>query len=326
MISNHDANQALASLYESMLLIRRAEERAGELFAAGKIPGFLHLSLGQEAVPAGICAALGPADTIASTHRGHGHALAKGVNLERFFAELMGRADGLCAGRGGSIHVAEMSVGMLGANGIVGGGLPLGLGSAWAHQVQGKNAVAVAFFGDGALAEGAMHECLNIAALWKLPILFVCENNGWSEFSPIKMQLATTPARLAASFKIHYEHADGVDVEAVAETAQRCVMRLRQGIGPVMLECMTSRWHGHYEGDPQKYRPRDDLAEARAKDPLVVASERLNARGLSAPALAGIMQRIEARIDGAIAYAESSPEPSFAAALADVFAPEERHG
>ena len=312
-------------LYSTMFLIRRAEERLSRLFAEGAIPGFLHLSLGQEAVAAGVCAALGPADTIASTHRGHGHALAKGVDVDGFFAEIMGKASGLCGGRGGSIHVAEIGVGMLGANGIVGGGLPLALGSAWAHQLQGKGGVAVAFFGDGALAEGAMHECLNLASLWKLPIVFCCENNGWSEFSPQANQLATDPVRLATAFNIRYEHADGIDVEAVATAAAASIAHARAGNGPVVLECATFRWHGHFEGDPQKYRAADNLAAARAKDPVKNYREILLARGTAAARLDAAEAQVEARIEAAITKARDAAEPDVAAALADVYTPEAAH-
>jgi len=309
------------ALFSSMLLIRRCEERLSRLFADGEVPGFLHLSLGQEAVAVGVCSALGPADTLASTHRGHGHALAKGVNLDGFFAELMGRETGLCMGRGGSIHVAEMGVGMLGANGIVGGGLSLALGSAWAHQVRGDQAVALAFFGDGALAEGVIHECLNIAALWKLPLIFVCENNGWSEFSPQSISLATQPQKLAAAFDIRYELADGLDVNQVAQKAQASVQHAREGAGPVMLECLTQRWRGHYEGDPQKYRPADDLAAARGKDPIERHSAALLAQDAG---LAARIQQIEEavlrRIDEAVERARLAPEPQVEGFGAGVYA------
>jgi len=170
----------LLDLYRQLLLIRRSEERLSTMFADGEVPGFIHLSIGQEAVSVGVMSALTAEDTIASTHRGHGHAIAKGLPLDGFFSELLARDEGLCRGRGGSMHVADMSVGMLGANGIVGAGLSIALGSALAHKRLGRHAVAVAFFGDGALAEGLLHECLNMAALWRLPLLFVCENNGWS--------------------------------------------------------------------------------------------------------------------------------------------------
>ena len=231
--------QDLLSLYETMVLIRRSEERLSRLFADGEVPGFLHLSIGQEAVPVGICAALQAADTVASTHRGHGHALAKGVDLGGFFAEILGREEGLCRGRGGSIHVADLRVGMLGANGIVGGGLPLALGSALAHQLRRTGGVAVAFFGDGAMAEGVLHECLNLASLWKLPLIFACENNGWSEFSPLERQFAAQLGALGNAFGIPAAQVDGSDVEAAGrgEPYRRAGA---PGDGPQILECRRS--------------------------------------------------------------------------------------
>jgi pyruvate dehydrogenase E1 component alpha subunit len=314
------SNAGLLDLYERMALIRRAEERLGQMFADGEIPGFLHLSIGQEAVPVGVCAALEAADTVASTHRGHGHALAKGVPLEGFFAEILGRANGVCAGRGGSIHVADMRVGMLGANGIVGGGFSIALGSALAHQVRRSANVAVAFFGDGAMAEGVMHECLNIAALWKLPLVFVCENNGWSEFSPLERQFAAQLGALGAAFGVPHEQVDGTDVVSVLEAARRRVAPARSGGGPQILECRTQRWRGHYEGDPQKYRPAENLASARGLDPLLVTARQLEARGETLETLAGLARGVEARIEAAVAAAHAGSEPEFASAAADVYA------
>ena len=316
----------LLDLYGRMATIRRAEERLAQLFADGEVPGFLHLSIGQEAVPVGVCAALEPADTVASTHRGHGHALAKGMALEGFFAEIMGRASGVCAGRGGSIHVADMSIGMLGANGIVGGGLPLATGSALAHQVKGRPNVAVAFFGDGAMGEGALHECLNLARLWRLPLVFVCENNGWGEFSPLERQFAANLAALGAAFGIAHEEADGTDVEAVAEAARRRIGPARRGEGPQILECRTQRWRGHYEGDPQKYRDFSNLAAARAQDALAVAAQRLAAQGVGAAELAALDRSIAARIEAAVTAARAAAEPDFAGAAAGVYARGCAHG
>ena len=185
------------ALHATMCLIRETETRLSHLFADGEIPGFIHLSIGQEGVAAGVVAALRRDDTLASNHRGHGHALAKGVDLDSFFLEIMGRTEGICRGRGGSMHIADMTTGMLGANGIVGAGLPIAVGSALAHQVKGSDCLACVFFGDGALAEGVLHESFNLASIWQLPVLFVCENNGWSEFSPTAQQMAATPTALA---------------------------------------------------------------------------------------------------------------------------------
>ena len=242
----------LLRLYADMRLIREVELRLSLLFGDGEIPGFIHLSIGQEAVAVGVAGALRTDDTLASNHRGHGHAIAKGLDLSRFFLEIMGRSEGYCGGRGGSMHVADMSVGMLGANGIVGAGLPIAVGSALAHQLRKTGAIACVFFGDGALAEGVLHESFNMAALWKLPILFVCENNGWSEFSPAARQLAAEPSKLAETFNIPAERVNGNDIVAVREAGFSAIEAVRAGGGPRLVECKTTRVRGHFEGDPRE--------------------------------------------------------------------------
>ncbi len=319
MAPRQSSNDRLLLLYEGMLTIRRAEERLQALFADGEVPGFIHLSIGQEAVPVGISASLGPADTVASNHRGHGHALAKGIDLDGFFAELMGRETGLCRGRGGSMHVADVSIGMLGANGIVGAGLPITLGSALAHRTRGSDAVAVAYFGDGALAEGVLHECLNIAALWRLPMLFACENNGWSEFSPTDRQMKAKLKDLAGAFAIPHHDVDGNDVEAVAAAAQDCIAAMRRGDGPRVLECHTTRVRGHYEGDRQDYRASDEIAGLAEFDPVARCSARLLAAGVKQARLDAVSQAVDGRIAQAVERARAAAEPQFAEALADVY-------
>ncbi|CAN7348561.1 thiamine pyrophosphate-dependent dehydrogenase E1 component subunit alpha [Bosea sp. LjRoot9] len=314
----HNAPASLLELYRSLVLIRRCEERLSKMFADGEVPGFIHLSIGQEAVSVGVMAALTPQDTIASTHRGHGHAIAKGLSLDGFFAELLARDTGLCRGRGGSMHVADMSVGMLGANGIVGAGLSIALGSALAHRSQKNGAIAVAFFGDGALAEGLLHECLNMAALWKLPLLFVCENNGWGEFLPTSKQLSFALKDLAAAYKIPHHSIDGNDVATVAEQAERLVVEVRSE-GPRVLECLTTRVRGHFEGDTQKYRDADELTALSARDPLRVAAGQLGGMGVDEAALADIASEVEARIEASVAAARAAPPPPFEAAMADVY-------
>lgn len=318
-VPQNDSTNRLLALYEGMLTIRRAEERLQALFADGEVPGFIHLSIGQEAVPVGVSASLGREDSVASNHRGHGHALAKGVDLDGFFAEVMGRDSGLCRGRGGSMHVADVSIGMLGANGIVGAGLPITLGSALAHQVRGSNAVAVAYFGDGALAEGVLHECLNIAALWSLPMLFVCENNGWSEFSPTHRQMKASLKDLAAAFAIPHAGVDGNDVEAVADTAADWIAAIREGKGPRVLECRTTRVRGHFEGDRQDYRAADEIAALKDIDPIARCLLRLAALDADAGIVAAIDAAVERRITQAVERARAAAEPSFAAAMADVY-------
>lgn len=308
------------ALLETMRLIRAAELRLSQLFADGEVPGFIHLSIGQEAVAAGVCAALRPSDTLASNHRGHGHALAKGVDLDAFFLEIMGKADGICKGRGGSMHVADMSVGMLGANGIVGAGLPLAVGSALAHQVRKTGDIACVFFGDGALAEGALHESLNLAAIWKLPVLFVCENNGWSEFSPTSRQIAGSGMRFAESHSLPATSIDGNDAEAVLAAADRLVGEIRAGGGPRFLEARTTRVRGHYEGDPQKYRDAGEVAATETLDPIARLERTLLALGSAPAELAAISERIAARVDTAVAKARNAAAPDARHALSEVYA------
>ncbi len=304
----------LVELYRRMFLIREAEKNCGALFAAGEIPGFIHLSDGQEGVSVGVMASLRPDDTIASTHRGHGHALAKGLGLDGFFRELMGKADGACKGRGGSMHVADLSVGMLGANGIVGGGVGIAVGSALAHRLRGGDAISVCFFGDGALAEGIVHECLNISRLKTIPVLFVCENNGWSEFSPTSTQVTFTLEKLASAYGIPYFGIEGGDVEAVAELAAEVIVRIRQERGPAVLECTTTRIRGHYEGDSQKYR-NDKVPPV---DPLALARQRLEAEGISG--IEAIETGIRDAVKQAVQAARLSPEPTLQSAAAEVYA------
>ncbi len=312
----------LLACYRGMLRIRKVEQRLSKLFADKEIPGFIHLSIGQESVPVAISRHLRDSDTIAATHRGHGQALAKGIDLQRFVAEMMGREAGICRGRGGSMHIAEAKVGMLGANGIVGGGIALATGSALAHKLSGQGNLAVCYFGDGALAEGIFHECLNLAALWSLPVLFVCENNGWGEFSRTDRQFCGKLEQLAGAFGVPYHYADGLDVLAVTEVAGDIVQRMRGEPRPAVLECRVERFHGHYEGDPQKYRDPGEMAALADKDPLARAHLALGAAGVAAARIAALEAEIDAEIDAAVAYARAAPLPDFAAARADVYAQE----
>jgi TPP-dependent pyruvate/acetoin dehydrogenase alpha subunit len=312
----------LLDLYRQLLLIRRSEERLSTMFADGEVPGFIHLSIGQEAVSVGVMSALTDEDTIASTHRGHGHAIAKGLPLDGFFSELLARNEGLCRGRGGSMHVADMSVGMLGANGIVGAGLSIALGSALAHKRLGRQAVAVAFFGDGALAEGLVHECFNMAALWRLPLLFVCENNGWSEFLPSSKQLAFKLGDLAAAYAIPHTAVDGNDVAAVADAAERVVAGVRAG-GPAILECLTTRVRGHFEGDAQKYRDPAEIGALAERDPVRVTAAQLEKLGISAAELSQAAETVEHLIAAAVEAARAGSDPDFEAARRDVYTPAE---
>lgn len=310
----------LVDLFRTMVLIRKVEEQLSALFEAGEIPGFIHLSIGQEAVAAGVCTQLSDKDTVASNHRGHGHALAKGIDLDLFFSEIMGRADGICKGRGGSMHIADSKVGMLGANGIVGAGLPIAVGSALAHQIRRSGGVAVAFFGDGALAEGAIHESFNLAALWRLPLLAVCENNGWGEFTPTDGQLAGTLSDLSAAYGLPYRSVDGNDVAAVAAMAAEALDIVRAGNGPVVLECRTTRVHGHFEGDPQRYRSGDELGSLSRFDPIERARGILMGQGQKQADVARIAAEADERVRAAVERARSAPLPDFAEAMADVYA------
>jgi acetoin:2,6-dichlorophenolindophenol oxidoreductase subunit alpha len=268
-----------------------------------------------------VMSALGADDTIASTHRGHGHAIAKGLPLEGFFAELLGKETGLCKGRGGSMHVADMSIGMLGANGIVGAGLSIALGSALAHKTKGTQDVAVAFFGDAACAEGLLHECMNLAALWKLPLLFVCESNGWGEFLPTSRQIAFDLPALAAAHRIPYSSVDGNDVSAVAVLSGQVVAGIRAGGGPAMIECHTHRIRGHYEGDAQKYRDLGELEALSEKDPVRVAARQLAMHDVGEGILTEELSKIDARIEAAVAAAREGAQPAFEDARADVYTP-----
>ena len=309
----------LLPLYETMVLIRQTEIQLSKLFADGEIPGSVHLCIGQEAVAAGIMSVLRPQDTITSTHRGHGHVIAKGIDLGRFFKEVMGRAGGMCSGRGGSMHVADLSVGLLGANGIVGGGITIALGSALAHQVRRTGGIAVAIFGDGAQAEGVLHESLNIASLWRLPLLFVCENNRWAEFSPTSKHFAADLGELARAFGLAFARVDGNDAEAVARETETAAANLREGGKPYVLECVTLRVRGHYEGDPQKYRDLKELSGLEADDPIARAAEVLRALPDGETELRAVEERVALRVAEAVRQAKDDPLPDFQQALQDVY-------
>ncbi len=318
MASEVENAERTRALFRAVCLIRRVEERLERLFADGEIPGFIHLSIGQEGVAAGVASALREGDTVASNHRGHGHALAQGVALKPFFAEVMGRDEGACRGRGGSMHVADISRGMLGANGIVGAGAPLALGSALAHQVKNSANIAVAYFGDGAVAEGVIHECLNLAALWRLPVLFVCENNGWSEFSRADAVLAVDLEKFAAAYGIAFTCVLGEDAETVASAAETCLADIRSGAGPALLECRTERHRGHFAGDSQSYRGAEDVERAEVVDPFAVMRTRLER--LDPGEAARIDAEVAAEIEAAVAYARAASPSELEAAYNDVYA------
>ncbi|QGZ93766.1 thiamine pyrophosphate-dependent dehydrogenase E1 component subunit alpha [Terricaulis silvestris] len=314
--SSNRRSAELLDLYERMVLIREAERMCGVLFAEGEIPGFIHLSDGQEAVSVGVMASMTAEDTISSTHRGHGHALAKGLALDSFFKELMGKVDGACKGRGGSMHVADLSVGMLGANGIVGGGVAIAVGSGLAHKLRGGDAIAASFFGDGALAEGVFHESLNIASLMQIPVLFACENNGWSEFSPTSTQIVFSLEDLAAAHKIDYRRVDGSDLEEVSAVASEIIDAMRRDRRPRVLECITVRARGHFEGDAQRYRG----AGPAPVDPLAKTRLLLEEAGASAGDLDQLSERARTQVAAAIEAARRSDEPTLQSAAEEVYA------
>ena len=310
----------LLAIYRKMVTIRLVELRLGRLFADGEVPGFIHPSIGQEAVATAVGLQLSDIDTVASTHRGHGHALAKGVGLDDFFFELMAKEEGICKGRGGSMHVANLSIGMLGANAIVGASTPIAMGSAMAHQIRKTGGVAVAFFGDGAMAEGVLHESLNMASLWKLPLLFVCENNGWAEFSPTHKQFVAKLADLSTAFKIPYVKVNGNDALAVSDAARVALADIRGGKGSYVLECTTHRWRGHYEGDPQKYRPSHELEQLGEHDPVKCFEEVMRQKGIKDKDMEAVRTELESAIEQSVERARKGTSPDWGAAQADVYA------
>jgi 2-oxoisovalerate dehydrogenase E1 component len=293
-----------------MRLIRGFEERVSALYRDGEVPGFVHLSTGQEASAVGACWPLGPADIITSTHRGHGHCLAKGLDPAGMFAELMGRDAGTNRGRGGSMHIADPNLGIFGANGIVAAGLPIAVGAATAAQIRGDGSVAVAFFGDGAVAQGAFHEAVNLAAVWQLPVIFFCENNGYAEFSPASSQHRVPLERRAAGYGVDYAAVDGNDVVATASAMNQAVLTVRAGHGPAIIEATTYRWHGHYEGDPQRYRSPEEVQAWETRDPLLLHARRLQAAGVSDETVKSLEASVDEELDGAVEAARSLPGPA----------------
>jgi TPP-dependent pyruvate/acetoin dehydrogenase alpha subunit len=315
--------EVLRWMYRRMVLIRRFEERIDALRTSGALQGSAHLYVGQEAVAVGVCARLNRDDYVASTHRGHGHAIAKGVDAARMMAELYGRETGTNRGKGGSMHIADTAVGMLGATGVVGAGTPLALGAALSAKTRGTRQVAVAFFGDGAMGQGLVYECLNMAAIWRLPIVFVCENNGYAESTPVEYALGTKDlARRAEPFGLPASTVDGQDVFAVHAAAGAAVGRARAGDGPTFLECKTYRYHGHYLGDdPLRYRTAGEEAHYRGRDCI----ERFQRAVLEGGALAGAELRgfdeeASRTVDAAVAFAESSPAPPVSELTTHVYA------
>jgi len=311
----------LIEMYEQMVLIRKVEERLMEVFSKGEIPGFIHVCIGQEATPVAVCRWLEDSDYMANTHRGHGHALAKGIDLDRFMAELFGRRNGFCRGRSGSMHLADPSHGILGANGIVGGGIPIATGAAFAASYQKSGKVTACFFGEGATDEGTFHESLNIASLMKLPIVYVCENNGWAEFTPQSIHMPVHHvADRAAAYGMPGVTVSN-DLMEIYRAAGEAVQRARNGEGPTLLEVKSSRWHGHFVGDAQKYRDPEDVAGAQHKDCIVDLEKMLlKEKVLNQTDMARIGEAVHERIEAAVAFAQESPFPEPSELMDDLYA------
>ena len=315
-----DKNE-LMKLYLTMLTIRRFEERVSLEYARGNVLGYVHLYIGQEGVAAGVCNNLRIDDRIVSSHRGHGHSIAKGADVRRMMAEIYGKKTGYCKGKGGSMHIADFSIGMLGANGIVGAGMPIAVGAGLAAQLEKKEGVAVVFFGDGASQEGEFHESMSLASIWRLPLIFVCENNLYA---------SGTPATYAVPIKDIYKKAesygmpgvvvDGNDVVAVNEVARELVAKTRRGGGPVLLECKTYRWHTHFELAPfPDLRPKDEVESWMRRCPVAAMEKRLVAEGVSQKEISDIDNGVLEKIEAAVKYAEESPFPAPEDALEDVY-------
>ncbi|MED5607193.1 MULTISPECIES: thiamine pyrophosphate-dependent dehydrogenase E1 component subunit alpha [Pseudomonas] len=316
------STEQLLHAYRVMRTIRAFEERLHVEFATGEIPGFVHLYAGEEASAAGVMAHLDDEDCIASTHRGHGHCIAKGVDVYGMMAEIYGKKTGVCQGKGGSMHIADLSKGMLGANGIVGAGAPLAAGAALAAKLKGNHAVAVAFFGDGGSNEGAVFEAMNLASVWNLPCIFVAENNGYAEATASNWSVACDHiADRAAGFGMPGVTVDGFDFFAVHEAAGAAVERARAGEGPSLIEVKLTRYYGHFEGDAQTYRAPDEVKHYReTRDCLMQFRERTTRAGLlQAAALDAIDTEVEASIEEAVARAKADPKPSPADLLSDVY-------
>jgi pyruvate dehydrogenase E1 component alpha subunit len=313
----------LLDIHRRMVRIRVFETEAGELMEQNRVPGALHLYVGQEAVAAGVCACLRDSDQITSTHRGHGHLVAKGGEFAPMYAELFGRSTGYCKGKGGSMHISDLSIGMLGANGIVGGGPPIAVGAAFSDKYRGTDNVAVTFFGDGASNEGSVHEAANMASLYKLPCVFVCENNGYGEFTAQRdHQAIVDVADRAAGWGMPGVVVDGMDAIAIYEVASQAVARARRGEGPTLVEAKTYRFYDHVgvKGMRVPYRTQQEVDEARLRDPIPALEGRLVQAGVAtAEQLAAVWDDTKGEVADAIRFAEESPLPDPDELLTDVY-------
>jgi len=315
------SKDVMKDMYLRMVRIREFESKAQNLFAEGKIPGFVHLYLGEEAVATGVCECLRKDDYITSTHRGHGHIVAKGGNLKFMMAELFGKATGYCKGKGGSMHIADRDMGILGANGIVGAGQNIAVGAGLSAIYRGTDQVCACFFGDGSTNQGTFHESLNLAAIWKLPIIFVCENNNYGiSMSQSRHQAIKDIADRGAAYGIPGIAIDGNDVMAVYEAATEAIARARKGQGPTLIECKTYRWRGHFEGDPAIYKPKEEQAAWLKKDPLPrLKSFILENKIMTETELSDIDKQVKGEIVEAVQFAEESPEPTVESGVHDIY-------
>lgn len=309
-------------LLHLMLRIRRFEERARDLFSAGEIPGFIHLCLGQESIPAGVVGFLEASDYITATHRGHGHILAKGADMGPMMAELMGKDNGYCRGKGGSMHITSFDLGVLGANGILGAGQPIAVGAALSSQIRNANEVAVTFFGEGASAQGAVHEAMNLASVWQLPVVFVAEVNGFAELTPYDIHVSVDSlAKRGAAYGIPAKVVDGEDAITVRQEARLAVEAARRGDGPQMLEIRVRRWTGHFEGDAQRYRDPEELNSVTEHDPIAKLSAKLLACGhIDDDWLQECETEVAAEIDAAVEFGRGGSLPMPEQALDHVYA------
>jgi TPP-dependent pyruvate/acetoin dehydrogenase alpha subunit len=316
-------NEIMKDLHERMLRIRFFEEAAGKLFEANKIPGFIHLYVGQEAVAAGVCVALRDEDQISSTHRGHGHLVAKGGDLGKMMAELMGKATGYCNGKGGSMHICDLELNMLGANGIVGGGVPIAVGAGFANKYRGNETVSVVFFGDGSTNIGAFHEAANMAAALQLPVLFICENNEYAEYTARQDTMAIKDlVERAAAYGMPSKIVDGMDGRAVFEATEQALVSIRAGEGPVFLECKTYRYYNHHgiQTLGMKDRSDDEVEEWKARDSIDSIEAAMVAESISTEnEVAATRVAVLAEVDAAIEFAENSPLPDPSELLTNVY-------
>lgn len=317
-----DDAKTYLNLYQTMVTIRQFETMAGELFAKGTIPGFIHLSIGQEGSSVGVCSVLRSDDYLTTTHRGHGHMIAKGADLNKMVAELFGKKTGYCKGKGGSMHIADFSIGFLGANGVVAGGLPIITGAGLSIKMRKTDQVAVCFFGDGASNRGPVHEAMNMASIWKLPVIFCVENNQFASTTRTSYACSVEDiSTRAAGYNMPGVSVDANDILAVRKEATKAVARARKGEGPTLLENKTYRIKGHFEGDPQKYRNEDEIASWKDKlDPINRFEKALTKKKiLNKKKIQQIWDEAAAKIQAAVAFAEKSPFPEPEEALEDLF-------